>query len=561
MVGERETAAKSSPLIGILLDHIEADYHVEMLAAALRVASRRGARTLILPGGALNSEGRPGNSRGFLYKTLSASNVSGLLLFGGSLSNYCGVEGFERFAKTLPQVPTVVVGLDSRITVNVAVNNQHGISKLVDHLVNDHGRRRIAFIAGPKESSEAQIRKQAYLDAVALHQLGLGSRYVVPGGLGREQGIDAVVHLLEDRRMTRETLDAIVAVNDDVALGVLDELQRRGVKVPTDIAVVGFDDAPNAHAASPPLTTVSQRVWEQGSTAMTSLLDCITTGRELATEELLPDLILRTSCGCEMSMQNDARNRRAHRADVTLAGRTLEAQAKEISREVLKVARGRVLSGDGWERELVVALCEDLQNPPQRFVSTFARLAESVGDMGIDACHDALTELRLQILERLPESDRRIPLAEDLFQEARLALSNVSLFAEREHHAAQALHLRVIARACLDRAHGSDLSELAVTLDEQLPLFGLRNFVISRGSGETLTVIARSEKNLGADSTTTTEDWGRDRALKKERHVVVLPLSASKRQVGLAALSYEGADPFLFEQLRDLLGMALGIDA
>ncbi len=71
MQGESGFTAEASPLIGILLDHIESDYHLELLESAVRVATRRGARTLILPGGALSSQGSPGSARGFLYITWS----------------------------------------------------------------------------------------------------------------------------------------------------------------------------------------------------------------------------------------------------------------------------------------------------------------------------------------------------------------------------------------------------------------------------------------------------------------------------------------------------------
>jgi hypothetical protein len=140
-----------------------------------------------------------------------------------------------------------------------------------------------------------------------------------------------------------------------------------------------------------------------------------------------------------------------------------------------------------------------------------------------------------------------------------LALADIALFFEREHHAVQAMHLRVVTRACLGRAHGGDLGELAVALEEQLPLFGLRHFVISRGPGELLSVVARSDKEPNSPSSVSLGQLGRNGAMRSEPHVVVLPLSAKNRPVGLAALSYPGSDPFLFEHLRDLLGMALGL--
>lgn len=547
---------KKSPIVGILLDHIESDYHVEMIASARRVATRRSARTLILPGGALNSEGHPGRSRGFIYDFIRTSDLDGLIIMGGSLSNYCGQRGFERFLATLPQLPTVVVGMDTETKVCVAVNNHHGLAQMMDHLVLVHHFRKIAFIDGPSESSEARVRREAYEAALSRHNLSKKENLIIPGGLAREQGIDAVVHLLEDRRLAPEDLDAIVAVNDEVALGVLEELERRGISVPEQIAVVGFDDIPNAQAASPPLTTVSQRVYEQGATAMTRLLDTIVDGALLTRQELLPDLIVRHSCGCRMKLSNEAAKFRGTAADSDFS-----AQVDEMARSLADVAQGRLLGGQGWEDGLSRTLAQVVagKKTHSSLVGAMEQLARRGGSTGFDVCHEVLTRLRVETLRRLPKDAKVVPILEDAFQEARLAIANVSLFFEREHHAAQALHLRVITRACLDRVHGSDIGELAVAIEEQLPLFGIRHFIISQGSGDRLRVIARSDKSAELSDHVSTQKLGRDRALRAEHHVVVLPLSANKKQVGLVAMSYGSTDPFIFEQFRDLLGMALAV--
>jgi hypothetical protein len=149
-----------------------------------------------------------------------------------------------------------------------------------------------------------------------------------------------------------------------------------------------------------------------------------------------------------------------------------------------------------------------------------------------------------------------------LFQECRIALANVALFAERENQALQALHLRTVTRACLDRARGAGLPELAVALEEQLPLLGVRSFVISKGDEDILRVFARrGSRGPGSLVTTvTTAALGMDDHLEREEVVCVMPLSSSGHQVGLAALAWGQADPYLFEKLRDLLSMALGLD-
>jgi hypothetical protein len=148
---------------------------------------------------------------------------------------------------------------------------------------------------------------------------------------------------------------------------------------------------------------------------------------------------------------------------------------------------------------------------------------------------------------------------EDAFQEGRLTLANRSLSSERARHTAQAHHLRAVARACLERAHGADLSELAVALDEQLPMFGFKKFVIAQGSKNDLKVVARSSSRAESREVVSTANLGRDASLMQAKHVVILPLSSQNRQVGLAALSYGSVDPFVLEQLRDLLGMALAM--
>ncbi len=548
--------------IAILTDHIEAAYHIEMVEAAIRVARPRGVRVVIVPGGALTSSGTPGRARGFLYDFLRSADIHALLVMGGSLSNYCGAEPFDRWLRTLPKIPTLVVGIESPSAPSVAVHNRQGVESLVDHLVQTHRRKHIAYVAGPDESYESEVRLDAYLNAVKRHKLGLGDTYVIPGGLGREQGIDAVTHLLEDRRLTAKTLDAIVAFNDDLALGVLEELQRRKIAVPSQVSVVGFDDAPNAHAASPPLTTISQRVYEQGAAAMEHLIDAVKSGDPLRNQTVRPDVIYRESCGCQTSMACDTKNlivaeNHGSPADLVSKSRT------EIADRLEQVAQGRLRGGKGWPSRLVSSTVEYLRSDNLRLVRDFENIARRSGPTGIEVCHEVLTELRKQVISAGSPDEETRPRLEDLFQECRLALAHVALFAERENQALQALHLRTVTRACLERAHGAGLPELAVALEEQLPLLDIRNFVISQGDEDVLTVVARrgSRGSTPPSLTVTTADLGMDEQLEREDAVCVLPLSASGHQVGLAAMAWESADPYLFEKLRDLLGMALGLDA
>lgn len=109
-------------------------------------------------------------------------------MLGGSLSNYCGRERFARWVSQLPRLPLVVVGVETANADTVLVDNRRGVASLVDHLVEGHSRRHLAFIAGPNASQEAALRQAEFRESLRRHGLGLDERYVVPGGLGREQG-------------------------------------------------------------------------------------------------------------------------------------------------------------------------------------------------------------------------------------------------------------------------------------------------------------------------------------------------------------------------------------
>src|SRR6185436_16601633 len=123
----------------------------------------------------------------------------------------------------------------------------------------------------------------------------------------REDGVAGVATLFNDRGLKVTDIDAIACVNDDVALGAMEALNRRGVRVPEQISIIGFDDNANARAANPPLTTVNQRVELQGYTAGRVLIEMLETGLPGPSQRLDSVPVVRASCGCLVPYQNDSR--------------------------------------------------------------------------------------------------------------------------------------------------------------------------------------------------------------------------------------------------------------
>jgi hypothetical protein len=182
--------------------------------------------------------------------------------------------------------------------LSVRVDNATGIRDAVRHLVEVHGKQNIGFIRGPALSDEAEVRYAAYREALAAHGIDPDPRWVAEGDYNRPSGGQAVRSILDQKRVSVHALDALVCANDYMALGALDELARRGISVPEQIALIGFDDMPSAAESRPALTTIRQPAIEQGREGLKQLV-LLASGATPAGDSVLPvELKIRRSCGC-----------------------------------------------------------------------------------------------------------------------------------------------------------------------------------------------------------------------------------------------------------------------
>jgi LacI family transcriptional regulator len=227
-----------------------------------------------------------------LPRLLSLSGqVDGLLIGEGVVPS-----GFlARLAKRLPVV--VIAGDPSERAADVVTaDNRSGSAALVSHLIETHGRRRLYHVDGPPTAPDARERRLALHELLGAHpDCQIIGRYEGLFSVG--SGEEAGEKLLAARG---ESLpDAVVCANDQMAIGVLQAFAKAGVRVPEQVAVVGFDDIFPGSLYDPPLTTVHQPMRLLGERACTRLLDRLARPSLRPKVELLPtELVLRSSCGC-----------------------------------------------------------------------------------------------------------------------------------------------------------------------------------------------------------------------------------------------------------------------
>jgi LacI family transcriptional regulator len=212
-----------------------------------------------------------------------------------------GVVPATALARLARRLPVVVVAGDAglRGVDVVAADNWSGAHALVTHLVVDHRRRRLYHVDGPESAPDAKTRRlamQAVIDGQPDAKLvgAHSGRFSVRSG---EAAADRM--LAEFGGVAGQLPDAIVCANDQMAIGVLRTLTARGIRVPDDIAIVGFDDIYPATLCDPPLTTVRQPIRGIGERACEQLIERIATPTLRPSVELLPtELVIRSSCGC-----------------------------------------------------------------------------------------------------------------------------------------------------------------------------------------------------------------------------------------------------------------------
>jgi LacI family transcriptional regulator len=217
--------------------------------------------------------------------------VDGILIGEG----FAASSIIERLAARVPVV--VIAGTPGEWAADVvAADNFSGSAAIITHLIADHGKRRLFHLDGPPNSPDVGQRRLALEYVLGSHpQCQL---------VGSAQGILSVRsgELAGENMLARygpALPDAVVCANDQMAIGVLRAFAAGRVRVPEDVAVVGFDDIALGSWYDPPLTTVYQPMRMLGERSCARLLDRIADPGLSPTVELLPtELVLRSSCGC-----------------------------------------------------------------------------------------------------------------------------------------------------------------------------------------------------------------------------------------------------------------------
>jgi len=217
---------------------------------------------------------------------LITRGVDGIILFTSALSD-AALKAYAR------KVPIVVTGrvLKAKGLVSMQVDDRNGALIAMRHLL-ELGHRRIAFVAGFENHPDANERLAGYRSALEAAGISYDPRLVVAGDFHEEGGMQAVYQLMD----SNIPFTAMFCINDETAYGACLALFRKGMRVPDDISVIGFDDLPSSTYRVPPLTSVHQSVQQVGESAAEAILQMVA-GRRPQVAVPPIELVVRESTG------------------------------------------------------------------------------------------------------------------------------------------------------------------------------------------------------------------------------------------------------------------------
>lgn len=288
---QRRTTAASTSVVELVFDTMNSAYNVEILNGVLEGAGALGVEVML---SITSTTPLPHTSPEQRAQRMVDEGRAGLIVVTSAFSS-AQLSAFRR--RHIPVVVIDPLNPPPSDVVSVGATNWAGGKAATEHLLA-LGHRRIAYVGGPEAAECNQARLHGYMAALMAHGLELDPDYVLMGSFRAVHGTSGLKSLLA----LDETPTAVFAGSDSIAIGVLAEAHRHGLRVPEDLSVVGFDGTYQAEESIPPLTSVTQPLQEMGRAAVRSLLRQVN-GEELDSRrvELATQLVVRESTAAPSS--------------------------------------------------------------------------------------------------------------------------------------------------------------------------------------------------------------------------------------------------------------------
>jgi sigma-B regulation protein RsbU (phosphoserine phosphatase) len=554
---------RQKPRLGLFLRGGDYTYQNEIVLGAHDECQEHGVDLYCFAGGLSNTV----DPRNLVYDLAGPTDLDAVILVPGTMSTEDSPEVellFQRFAA----LPSCTIGPPRPGTASLSVDNQSGVRELTRHLIEKHGRRRVAFISGP--NNEAMQRFEGYRQALRDCGVAYDERLVVAGDFTPPSGARAVSALFS---RDRGGCDGIVAGNDWMALGALEALANRGLRVPEDVALIGFDDIESARFVTPPLTTVRQPPRQLGILAVRRVLAMANGVQDKQPVFLDTTIMIRESCGCVGPRPDlDLEAPDSDQALLSTLGNRRDAWIRAVQRATPALDYAMADEGldPNYAERLVDALLEDLQRGSERqFILAVDGVVRQAAHLSsIAAWHHTVSELRCESVGSLAGSVRAWLRAESVFERAHILISGLAEHAQAKKRLERDVLTRNLEELSVDVRTALDLRALRAALAFHLPNLRISSLYVAKYAGRPgpedhseLLLAYDDEQELrreGNDLPFRTGDIVPPQLRPHWRHsMMVQPLFFNEQPLGFCVMEIGARDGFVFQTIPELISTAL----
>ena len=464
--------------VGLLGTGLATIMQNQLWQGAMKVAQEHGTRLVYYPTINLSSIPPFDPQSKVLFDLVDARHVDGLLVWYAGIAEGAGIDRGASILERYKEIPLVTIGGGFKNYPNLSIDNYRGVYSTVEHLIKVHNYRRIAIVRGPIGHPDADERYRGYVDALQAYNIPVNPDYVAQSlfelATANEMTEMAVARWFQESHIE---VDAIVAASDYIALGVIKALEVRGLRVPEDIAVVGFDGVDDSQANIPSVTTVYQSFHELGRQGMEMLLTLMD-GQSLPAQSIMPaTLIVRESCGCTAKSLSLSNTELETHTDSDMSASS--SSDKKSLGDLIAVAQDLNIPLSNLE-DLAKLFKSDLTSKTSnQFLSTLRQSLIQAQKVHFDAIawQNAISILRQQ---ELSDSNGDIGwLGETLFNQARVLVTEIHqrVYIRQQLKIKQQIEKLMQTSETLITSFGEQL--FVDTLYERLPELGFPSFYLS----------------------------------------------------------------------------------
>ncbi|MBN2002296.1 MAG: SpoIIE family protein phosphatase [Anaerolineae bacterium] len=361
-----------------------------------------------------------------LYDMASIAELDGIIISTSTVTEPIpDGEPIKDFLKRFRPRPIVAIERPIEGVPTILKSEYESMAEVMTHLIEVHGYRRIVYVnrVGPRPHRD---RYRAYVDSLARYGIPFNPNLVFSAAISQ--------HRFEPLRPGID-FEAVVAADDDCGLAAMRRLQARGVQVPEDVAVTGFDNVAESWAVTPPFTTVSSPFHQLGSTAVEMLFSLLE-GKDVPEEVVLPcKLLVRQSCGCmpaevsRTALWSDsafiAPLKGPSKTGPEALDAVIAAHRDAILSEMRQALGTNPANSDGLESLLDSFLAEVAGQSVEIFLRKLNKIVSRPNARSTEAqlWQDALTVLRRWVLPCLDEA--MFARADDLWHQGRVLVGAV----------------------------------------------------------------------------------------------------------------------------------------